>query len=291
MEITFRGGRLAPDRSKPRLTLSNYLTGPEALKSVDWASQVSDWPMYLNDKIGDCTCAAVGHVIEAVTQYGEGKTEEVPDDLVLKTYEAVSGYDPKTGANDRGAVMQDVLSYWRKTGVGSHRIVAFAEVDHQRPSELNAALDLFGHLYIGINFPASAMDQFNRNQPWDVVPGAQIEGGHAIHGGKYDADTKTWHVTTWGRLQPMTQAFWDQYVEESWVALTPEWYSSGRSPEGFDKYALGEDFAKLTGEANPFPKPNPGPSPDPTPTEDPDAAFIQASKDYLQTLQKWLEGK
>jgi hypothetical protein len=289
MEITFRGGRLSPDRSKPRLTLSNYLTGAEALKSVDWASQVSDWPMYGNDKIGDCTCAAVGHVIEAVTQYGEGKTEEVPDDAVLKAYEAVSGYDPDTGANDNGAVMQDVLGYWRKTGVGGHRIVAFAEVDYKKPDELNAALDLFGHLYIGIHFPASAMDQFKNDEPWDVVPGAQIEGGHAIHGGKYDADSKTWHVTTWGKLQPMTQAFWDKYVEESWVALTPEWYSSGRSPQGFDKYKLGEDFARLTGEQNPFPKPDP--APDPGPSADPDAAFVQASKDYLQALQTWLQGK
>jgi hypothetical protein len=106
----FKGGRLAPDPSKPRLLLSRYQSAPAAPQKVDYLSEIAAWPMYDNDKIGDCTCAGVGHVLEAESTYGVGSTITVTDHDVLKAYEAVSGYNPMTGENDNGARMQDVLS-------------------------------------------------------------------------------------------------------------------------------------------------------------------------------------
>ena len=223
----FKGGRLAPDPSKPRLLLNRYLSSPATPRLVDYLSKVDGWPMYLNDKIGDCTCAGVGHVIEAASTYGQGSTVKVTDDDVLKAYEAVSGYNPTTGANDNGARMQDVLSYWRKTGIAGRKILAFAQVDHADLAQLDGGLGTFGALYVGINFPESAMTQFNEGKPWDVVPGARIEGGHAIHVGYYGPDDQvSWKVITWGAVHGMTQRFWDTYVEEAWVVITPEWLNA-----------------------------------------------------------------
>lgn len=55
-----------------------------------------------------------------------------------------------------------------------------AKVDHTKPTEVKAALDVFGGLMIGIEFPRAAMDQFNAGRPWDVIrDDGGIEGGQS----------------------------------------------------------------------------------------------------------------
>src|SRR3954470_7477044 len=120
----FKLGRKPNDPSKPRLSLGGFLRDTAGYPSKrDWLSQVDNWPMYLNDRIGDCTCAGAGHIIQSASTYGQGQTITISDDDVLRAYIANSGYDPRTGANDNGAVMQDVLNYWRKEGIGGHKIL------------------------------------------------------------------------------------------------------------------------------------------------------------------------
>jgi hypothetical protein len=263
MPITFRGGRRPPhpESTRPRLKLGQFLTGalPPVPANVDYLSRVADWPMYGNDRYGDCVWAMIGHSIEAATTYGQGRTVQVTDADVLKGYSDVTGFNPDDPPTDQGTVIQDALDYWRKTGVGGHKILAFAQVDHTNVDEVDAALYLFGHVQVGINFPASAMDQFNEGQPWDVAPYATIEGGHAVDMGSWN------EVVTWAQRQRFTSAFWRTYVEEAWVVITPEWYDAqGRNPEGIDAAALGEGFTALTGEPSPF-RPAPGPAPTPEP--------------------------
>lgn len=274
-------GRLPNDPAKPRLRLA--LTA-SASGSADWLSRVPSYPMYGNDRIGDCTCAAAGHMLQAWTAYASAEVT-VPDDAVLSAYEAVSGYNPATGANDNGAVMQDVLGYWRKIGIGGHKILAFAQIDHTNPAQVRAAIEAFGGLYVGVNFPASAMTQFDQHQPWTVVAGSQIEGGHAIHVGAYTGAELT--CVTWGALQGLDQSWWNQYVEEAWVVVTQDWIAAnGRTPAGEAVAALGADFTRLTGEASPFPPPAPtpqpvppAPGPAPTPAPSPDVTAALAELD------------
>src|SRR5437764_4115806 len=96
-------------RHAPRtLQLYDYLDTtqlPPAPKSCDWGTKIpSDgWGMMLNDKIGDCTCAAAAHLIQDWTS-NDDTLVTLSDHDVLTAYEAVSGYDPKSGANDDGAV-------------------------------------------------------------------------------------------------------------------------------------------------------------------------------------------
>jgi hypothetical protein len=291
MPIEFHGGRLPNDPAKPRLKLGNFLTKIEYSPKADWFSAVEDWPMYANDRIGDCTCAAVGHIIEAVTKYGQGQTVKIPESDVIGAYSAITGYDPATGANDDGAVMQDVLNYWRKEGIGGYKILAFAEVNPRNIAEVFAACELFGNVYLGINFPAFAMDQFNAGEPWDVQDqNSGLEGGHAINGGWYDAESGLWKVITWGRVQDMTQAFFDKYVEEAWVVITSEWVEGDDSPAGIDIATLGQKYEELTGEPNPFPTPEPAPSPDPSPEPPIEADDLQeAVEEFFKWLKEWLK--
>jgi hypothetical protein len=286
MTVTFQGGRLRPTPTKPRLWLSRHLTGAvPAPATADWLSKVQSWPMGHNDSCGDCTIATEQHAIEIVSTYGQGKTTTIGDDVVLAKYEALSGYDPATGANDTGLVVQDVLNDWVKNGIGGHKALAFAQVDLSNAAEVKAAIAIFGWVYLGINFPASAMDQFNAGKPWDVVKGARIEGGHAVPLGYYDSSK--YKAVTWGRPQDMTLAFFQKYAEECWAVITPEWLSTvGTSPTGLDLYGLGQDLSSITGRANPFPKPQPQPTPSPTPAptpkpSDPDSVFAMAAKAWL----------
>lgn len=239
-------GRLPARRDRRTLKLSAYTSGlPKPPAAVDWLSQVTDWPVYLNQEIGDCTVAAAGHMIEAWTRYGSGTEISVTDQDILAAYENISGYDPSTGANDNGAVELDVLNYWRQHGVGGHKIRAFAKINHRNLTEVRQAINLFGGIYIGIQVPQSAEDQFAAGQPWTPVCGSPILGGHAVPVGAYD--TRTFTCVTWGRTQPMSNRWWRRYVEEAWAIVTLDFLDAhGHDPQGLDLHQLLADLAHVT---------------------------------------------
>lgn len=268
---TFRLGKLPAQPARPHLSLSavlhERLAAPPA--STDWQSNSITWPMYANDQIGDCTCAGVGHMVNQLTFYGTG-TEVLPaESSVLGMYSAITGYNPADPNSDTGAYCQDVLAYWRKTGLEGHKIVAYASLDVSNLTEIKQAIALFGTVYVGLNFPNTAMDQFNAGQPWDVVPGARIEGGHCVIVGAYGSGKLD--LVTWGEETQMTEAFWKKYVDEAWVVLDADGLKkAGAYFAGAPSfYALGQQFADLTGEKNPIPAPQPTPTPAPVPTPPP----------------------
>jgi hypothetical protein len=261
--LSFRPGVLPNDARKPRLKLKHFLTGdlPVVPASVDYDKAVAgDWPMYMNDRYGDCVFAMIGHAIETWTA-NAGKLAKVSNKDILQAYSDVTGFDPTDPGTDNGTVLQDAFNWWRKTGMAGHKILAFAQVDHTSPAEMEAAAALFGEVLLAIDFPNSAMDQFNNLEPWDVVKDdGGIEGGHAICSAKYDAAAKQWTVITWAKEQPVTFAFMAKYLSEAWVAISPEWVAAnGKTPSGLDLHALGDEFAHLTGQPNPFPNDPPQP--------------------------------
>ncbi|MEV5707282.1 hypothetical protein [Actinoallomurus sp. NPDC052274] len=261
MPVTFRPGLRAPHSpvTRPRARLGRALAAVTAPVSVDWYSNVAVWPMLLNDRLGDCTEAMVGHAIQAASTYGAGTTVTVTDDDVLAAYERVSGYRPGDPSTDVGAVLQDVYDDWRRVGVGGHKALAFGELDVANLDEIRRAIYAFGAAGLGITVTERMMDDFNGGKPWTRT-GGQTLGGHAIVAVGYD-DTGVW-VITWGQVIQMTWTLFRKVVEEAWAAVLPEWFSAaGRDPVGEDLHALGEELAALTGEPNPWPQPNPTPTP------------------------------
>jgi hypothetical protein len=242
-------GRL-PQHSRethPRVMLEdhvNFTKLPKVPSLVDRASKVSSWPMYLNDQLGDCTCAAVGHAIQAFTAYASAEVT-IPSNSVLSLYEAVGGYVPGDPSTDQGCNEQDILTYWNKTGVNGHKISAFAEIgDYTNVAKLRQALYLFGTVYLGIQCPASAQEQFENHEPWTYVPGSEIEGGHAIV--LQEAKGSDMSIVTWGALQAMQPSFAEHYIEEAWVIITPDWIAkNGNDIDGFNLASLQADFASL----------------------------------------------
>ncbi|HEX3806929.1 MAG TPA: hypothetical protein VHV52_09145 [Gaiellaceae bacterium] len=229
------------------LALARYVDTaklPNPPASFDETAHVSDWPMYDNDTIGDCTIAAAGHMIEAWTAAAEGTAVEITNQQVLTAFDLVKQVDPQTG--EAGAVVLDVLNMWRKTGIGGHQIGAFARVSLTGEGLVRSGAWLFGGLYLGVQLPVTAQTQ----ETWDwtgslsgpAAPGSW--GGHAVDVVGYDATTLTF--VTWGSLKQMTWSFLERYCDEAYCLLSTDFLAGGKAPNGLDLAALRADLALVT---------------------------------------------
>ena len=239
-------GRLPVRHDVRTLSLARYVSRsklPRAPATLDLTRRVPEWPMYANDRLGDCTCAAAAHMIEAWTA-AAGQVVEVSEPAVIVAFEQVKLVDPVTG--EEGAVELDVLKFWRKKGIARHRIGAFAAVPLNDRKLVRTSCYLFGGLYIGLSMPLTAQDQ----DVWDWTgsltgparPGSW--GGHAVDVVGYsDAGLE---VVTWGALKLMTWAFWRRYCDEAYCILSPDFLQAGKAPNGFDLAALKADLELVT---------------------------------------------
>lgn len=243
-----------PARHDPRtLLMASYMTPelPPAPASVDLTKKVKSWGMMENDQIGDCTCAAAGHLIMEWTANAAKKMVTPTDQQIVAAYSAITGYNPTTGANDNGAVEIDVLNYWRQTGIAGDKIGAYVALEPANHSHIMDAVYIFEGCYIGLQLPISAQAQTKNHQPWSVPPGGTTGegkpgswGGHAVPVVAYDTRGVT--VVTWGALQQMTWSFWEAYCEEAYAILSTD-YLTGKqkTPQGFDMTQLQADLADL----------------------------------------------
>lgn len=295
--IVFHHGVKPNNPNKARLYFRMFTKdGVAPPASVDY-SGFNPIGMLGNDAAGDCVEAGCGHVVEQQTFYGQGSEYQVSTQQAISMYSQITGYNPADPNTDQGTIIQDGLNYMLKTGIGGHKIAAFAQLDPTNMDEVKTAVAEFGTVVIGMAFPNTAMDQFNAGQPWDVVPGASIEGGHCVTVVGYSGSYLL--VVTWGKVIKMTYAFWNEYVAkqggEAWAVVDQEWVnkSTGKDPEGVDLAAFGAQFTALTGKPNPFPNnPTPPPPPPPVPVgpDSAEMALIKAAARYEKTMfpKKWL---
>lgn len=155
-------GKLPPRRDPRTLKFAKYLRKgsvlPPAPAAVDWTATISSWPMMANDTLGDCTCAAAGHMIECWTaNVGDAFTPS--NAQIVAAYSATSGYVVGDSATDTGAIELDVLNYWRQHGIAGHKIHAYAAFDPRDAECARQAIALFGGAYIGLALPLSAQQQ------------------------------------------------------------------------------------------------------------------------------------
>jgi hypothetical protein len=210
------------------------------------------WGMLGNDEWGDCAWAGPAHETMLLSKEGD-KPATFTTAGVLSDYAAGTGFDPKAGPpghnpTDKGSDVHDVLKYRRKTGIVDaaekrHKIGAFVKLEPKNLTHVYQALYLFQVVGIGIEFPGTAMEQFNEGKPWSVVPGASIEGGHYVCcvGKRQNID-----IVTWGALQQMTIEFFETYCDEAWVYISGEEISdTGKDLEGFDLAQLRADLAAI----------------------------------------------
>ena len=184
---------------------------------------------------------------------------------ILALYAAVCpGFDPATDANDNGAIVEDVLTYWRKTGLllpdGTRsKILGFARVNPRSRDEVLTAFQIGGIFDLGFTVTQRDEDQFAAGQTWDVVGDqGEILGGHSVVLGSYSGVDPSAHsiaksglrqdsaharvldvtdagvllgIGTWGAQQLATWAWWDEQivgqgprVDEAWWIATPQFF-------------------------------------------------------------------
>ena len=227
--------------------------GPAPPQSPDWVAAVMQqspdgWTMLGNDAVGDCTIADCGHQ-EMLRTANVGAITIPTTEQVLTLYSAITGYNPSDPNSDQGADELTVIQYLTATGWLGRKLDGSANLDPTQLDQLKWAVCLFGASRLGLNFPDSAMNQFNAGQPWDYVAGASLAGGHDVPIVKYDRDGTIW-IVTWGQLWPVTPAFMaakfgdgTPYVEEAHAELAFDWINAtGNAPSGFDLKALMEEL-------------------------------------------------
>ncbi len=242
-------GRLPARHDARTLRLVSYLGAelPPPPDAIDYGDVVKSWPMYANDRVGNCTIAAAGHMVQAWTAEGRGHEARVSEAAVMHAYSAVGGYIPGDPSTDNGAVELDVLKYWRSAGIGGHTIGAYAAVHAHDERTVRTALYLFGGLYIGVALPETAEMQ----DAWEIDEAATAEaqapgswGGHAVPLVAYDADGLT--CVTWGKPLRMSWAFFAKYCEEAYALLSRDFLHNDKGPHGFDLTALRADLAAVS---------------------------------------------
>jgi hypothetical protein len=252
--MAYKLGRLPRDLSRYAPTFEDYRAGGglpvvAPADNVDRATDVTSWPMYDNDTLGDCTVAGIAHVISAMAVYGGNPLPVFSDNEIIRVYSAVGGYVPGDPNTDQGANMQTVLDYIKLNGMTDeagklHKIVAYAAFGNPKDTNLLAGvLNTFGAAYVGINCPASAQTQFGKLWSWQ--PCSPIEGGHAIgfHRRAPLAGQGPIVYSTWGALQPATLGFHKHYATEAWAVVSQDWLeANGLSLEGLNLAQLEADM-------------------------------------------------
>lgn len=235
--IKFKFSTYADTRALPK---------PPAVFGHDYLISPRAWGMLANDKYGCCVWSGAAH--ETMLWNREAHHPVTFNNTaVLLDYAAVTGFNPDDPNTDQGTDVQQAASYRRKVGVidGSgkrHKIAAYLAIDPGNLTEIYQAMWLFGAVGVGIQFPSSAMDQFNRGLPWSPVTGSPIEGGHyvCLTGKQYFL-----HCVTWGKLQQMTIPFLQKYNDETVAYVSLEALTNNKSPEGFDAATLLADLNQL----------------------------------------------
>lgn len=246
-------GKLPARKDAVRFKLTDYVdlsAFPKVPTSFGHEKLVTNWQMLGNDKWGDCVLAGAGH--ETMMWNREaGKTVGITESTVLSDYSAVTGFNPNDSSSDQGTDMQVAASYRLKTGIsdafkGRHKVAAYLAITPGDVQEHLVAAYLFGAVGIGIQFPGYAMDLFNAGKRWIYRSKNTIEGGHYIP--LVARRNSNFYCVTWGQVQPMTDAFFKHFNDESIAYVSEEMLTAGKSPEGFDLAALKADLNNLSKE-------------------------------------------
>ena len=223
---------------------------------MDYSPGAVDFTNVLgNDALGDCTCAGIGHIIEAVTA-ASGRPVSITTQQVIDLYSASCGYVPGRPETDQGGDEFAVLNYVTEKGIdgkGLHKFDASVLVDATNKAELRAALYLFGNLYFGEELPASYVSPFpSDGGTWDVAGDAVDTNGHAFIG--FASDCRGIHVNTWGRRVLHTYEAIAKYAApavngELHTVLTCDWFNAAaKAPNGFAYQDLLSDLQAIGGK-------------------------------------------
>jgi len=259
----FRLGRNRPVARCPRFSLRNYLMKslPAPPPTCDYSAKATTAlsEMYLNNELGDCVIAGIGHVVGVMTG-NVGNQFLYSNNQIIALYSAIGGYVPGEPSTDRGCDEQTALNYWQHNGApaGSNQIAGWISVNGADPSEYRTALWLFENLYFGLELPNKWINPFPSAPGfiWDVAGPPVPTNGHCVVGVGYTPKGVT--ICTWGMLGLMTDAAIAKYATtagagEVYTVVSQDAINkaAAKAPNGFDWSQLIADFDSMGGSVSP----------------------------------------
>jgi hypothetical protein len=229
------------------LKLSRYLDLsklPAAPARVNYGDKIAEWQMFLNDELGDCTCAGLLHMM-MVWATQNGLVTSFTDADVKALYRELCGWDG-TADTDNGGILLDILKAWRKAPIMGRTLEAYVSVNPKDWRQIQLAHWLFGPLYMGVNLPLSAQKEKIWSSTKDT-PGGW--GGHCVvsvgyRNGSTCIKPPLLTLSTWGTTIDATAGWIAEYCDEIWAVLSPDWPGAdGLAPNGFNLAQLRADQA------------------------------------------------
>jgi hypothetical protein len=218
--------------------------------------------MYLNDQLGDCVIAELGHTAGVMTGNANGSAGAAifTDAQITALYSAIGGYVPGDPSTDNGCVITDALAYWATKGLlpdGSHKIAGYLAIDGTDKQEVQTAVEIFENLDFGIELPDKWVSPMPSSSGfvWDVAGAADPDNGHSVLGFSYDELGVL--PSTWGMVGHITWAAIAEYTEqqnggELYTVISQDQLSKAqaRTPRGIDWTQMVADFESLGGSVS-----------------------------------------
>lgn len=241
-------GRLAavPDLRVPRLARHMDLAAlPPIPDQVHWHAMTpaAGWPMLGNDRVGCCVFASALHYLQMISLY-RGKPITPTETECLEAYSAVTGYDSRDPTTDNGSVVMGpggMIEYWHRHGLMAggelNKCGTPAVVDFRNVAELQAAIYLFGAVFMGANLTQNDADA---EFLWLDQSGRLIGGHEFLFTGFTRLEhTTRYDILTWDGMRRTDDVWVDTAMEEAVVVYDEEFFDlRGLSPGGFDRVAM-----------------------------------------------------
>jgi hypothetical protein len=262
-----------PAKDTPSLKFADHLVTVPVHPISDPAPNLV-WPMDHNDTVGDCVVAGLDHALQAIYATLDGAYTNWSDAEMLTCYQTqnpqFTSWSMAGSSADQGMDIQTFLEYL----VAQKIILGFAKVNHTNLEEVKAAT------YLGLGLvTGETLTSKNMNEAvWDYHQGDPQEGGHCTVTVGYDPLDQQ---VSWGGLYSMTDAFFQNNVEEAWFVITQAHVDHPGFRAGFDLTSFAAAYKALTGRDFPVvifvpPSPTPVPPVPPVPSADPFLAVADA---------------
>ena len=223
------------------------------------------FPLYGNDRLGDCMYVAGIHCDQTWT--GAGGVESVFDENTLEQdYLQLSG-------GDNGLDEGTLIPAWKSglAGNKSASILGALDIDPNNPQLMQVACQYFGCVFFMLDVPDDWIQNFTDGGVWDAPAVADQNNGHGVMLNGVDKAGR-YNVRTWGQKTWLTPAGVKQCDPTAFVAFSMRWFNAqGYAPNGLHYVDLSKLWVTMGGNAlpaNPFPAPAPVVNP-PTPVVDP----------------------
>lgn len=260
---TFKLGRKAPIGLPMlrRARFADYARDsylPTAPPAYDWSDKASAslGNVYVNDRLGCCTIAAMAHIVGVLTSFSPGGPVVFTDAQIKALYSEIGGYVDGDESTDNGCDVHAVLDHWLSRGApdGVNEIAGALALDPSNPAQYKLAGWLFENLYVGAALPDAWINPMPAGSGfrWDAAGNADPENGHAFM--SYGATPDGVAIDTWALKGLMTDRAVAEYCApknggELYCVVSREAIVKGtlKAPNALDWDQLAADFKLLGG--------------------------------------------